>query len=227
MTFALTKFKAWGVEIDEPVTKKFMQFAHLSITAAATDVALDIGTDAGAFWTAALANGTYGTSVATPALAALQAIQAKARAYLGFQDGGLACRNVQSGGLKSITSSAGAGGAATEAMVVTGLGLAAADTIIGVTQKTKGANNLPLLGYTTQAANALTCVWSADPGAGAVVQVSVLRAGLVVTDGGYTVTVSNMRPVITMAASNGLTAYEMQLSWELKEAESPIYRIVG
>lgn len=76
--------------------------------------------------------------------------------------------------IQVYTSSAGAGGAATEAMTLTGL--AAADTILAVTQKTKGANNLPLLGYTTQAANALTCVWSADPGANAVVQVLVLKA---------------------------------------------------
>jgi hypothetical protein len=74
----------------------------------------------------------------------------------------------------TYTSSAGSGGAATEAMTLTGL--AAADTILAVTQKTKGANSLPLLGYTTQAANALTCVWSADPGANAVVVVTVRKA---------------------------------------------------
>lgn len=76
--------------------------------------------------------------------------------------------------IQVYTSSAGAGGAATEAMTLTGL--AAADTILAVTQKTKGANNLPLLGWSTQAANALTGVWSADPGAGAVIQVLVLKA---------------------------------------------------
>lgn len=72
------------------------------------------------------------------------------------------------------TSTAGAGGAATEAMVLTGL--AAADTIMAVHQKTKGANSLPLLGWSTQAANALTGIWSADPGAGAVIVVHVLKA---------------------------------------------------
>lgn len=75
--------------------------------------------------------------------------------------------------IKLFTSTAGAGGAATEAMVLTGL--LATDTILAVTQKTKGANNLPLLGYTTQAANALTGVWSANPGAGSVIIVTVLR----------------------------------------------------
>ena len=74
------------------------------------------------------------------------------------------------------TSSAGAGGAATEAMTLTGL--AAADTIVSVSQKTPGANNLPLLGWTTVAANALTCTWSANPGAGAVVVVKVKKAAI-------------------------------------------------
>lgn len=81
--------------------------------------------------------------------------------------------NTQNKALLSFTSSAGAGGAATEAMVLTGL--LSTDTIIAVTQKTKGANSLPLLGYTTQATNALTAVWSADPGANAVIVVTVLR----------------------------------------------------
>lgn len=76
--------------------------------------------------------------------------------------------------IKKFTSTAGAGGAATEAMVLTGL--LATDTILAVTQSVKGANNLPLLGYNTQAANALTAVWSANPGAGSVIVVTVLRA---------------------------------------------------
>lgn len=76
--------------------------------------------------------------------------------------------------IQVYASSAGAGGAATEAMVVTGL--AAGDTILAVTQSTKGANSLPLLGWSTQAANSLTGVWSANPGAGSVIQVLVLKA---------------------------------------------------
>jgi len=76
--------------------------------------------------------------------------------------------------IRVYESTAGAGGAATEAMVLTGL--AAADTILSVSQKTKGANNLPLLGWTTQAANALTAVWSANPGAGSVIIVTVKKA---------------------------------------------------
>lgn len=72
-----------------------------------------------------------------------------------------------------LTSAAGAGGAASAAMTVTGL--QTTDVIMSVSQKTKGANNLPLLGWTTQAANALTVQWSADPGAGSVIVVTVKR----------------------------------------------------
>lgn len=72
-----------------------------------------------------------------------------------------------------LTSAAGAGGAASAALTVTGL--KTTDVIMSVVQKTKGANNLPLLGWTTQAANALTVQWSADPGAGSVIVVTVKR----------------------------------------------------
>lgn len=75
--------------------------------------------------------------------------------------------------LLALSSSAGAGGAATEVMVVTGL--LSTDTILSVSQKTKGANSLPLLGFNTQVNNALTAVWSADPGAGSIILVAVKR----------------------------------------------------
>lgn len=74
----------------------------------------------------------------------------------------------------TFDSAASVGGAATEAMTVTGL--LATDKILAVTQSVKGAANLPLLGYNTQIANGLTAVWSATPGAGAVIKVTVLRA---------------------------------------------------
>ncbi len=80
------------------------------------------------------------------------------------------------GQVLQFTSTAGSGGGATEAMVLTGL--KTTDEILGVSQKTDGANSLPLLGWSTQAADALTGVWSADPGAGAVIQVMVKRVPL-------------------------------------------------
>lgn len=81
--------------------------------------------------------------------------------------------NTQNKALLSFTSSAGSGGGATEAMTLTGF--AATDTILSVSQKTPGGNSLPLLGYSTPATNALTGIWSADPGSGAVIVVTVLR----------------------------------------------------
>lgn len=72
-----------------------------------------------------------------------------------------------------VFTSAAGGGGATEVMTLTGF--LATDTILAVTQKTPGANSLPLLGYSTPATNALTAIFSADPGAGAVIIVSVKR----------------------------------------------------
>lgn len=70
-----------------------------------------------------------------------------------------------------VECAASAGGAATEVLVCTGL--AASDVILAVTQRVPGANSLPLLGYSTLATNAITGVWSANPGAGAIVRVTV------------------------------------------------------
>ncbi len=76
-------------------------------------------------------------------------------------------------GLVAITCNASVGGAATEALTCTGL--LTTDTILAVSQKTKGANSLPLLGWGTVVANGLTATWSANPGAGAVLVVGVKR----------------------------------------------------
>ena len=71
------------------------------------------------------------------------------------------------------TAAATAGGGATQVVAVTGL--AAADSILSVTQRVKGANSLPLLGWQAQGLNTLTLVYSADPGAGAIVEVLVKK----------------------------------------------------
>lgn len=72
-----------------------------------------------------------------------------------------------------VECGASAGGAATEALTCTGL--TATDTVLAVTQRVKGANSLPLLGYSTLGTNTITGVWSADPGANAVVRVLIRR----------------------------------------------------
>jgi hypothetical protein len=50
MAFALSKFKAYGLKTQGPTRVLGQQFVELHITAAATDVDLDIGDDAGTFW---------------------------------------------------------------------------------------------------------------------------------------------------------------------------------
>ncbi len=73
----------------------------------------------------------------------------------------------------ALSSAATMGSSATEAVAVTGL--LTTDTILAVSQVTPGGNSLPLLGYSTVINGGLTVIFSADPGAGAVVVVSVKR----------------------------------------------------
>lgn len=73
-----------------------------------------------------------------------------------------------------VGSSVGAGGAATEALTFEGL--KGEDQILAVIQRTPGANNLPLLGWSTQIDGGLTGIWSADPGAGAELDVVFRKA---------------------------------------------------
>lgn len=75
--------------------------------------------------------------------------------------------------IAKIDSSASLGGAAFETLVVTGL--LATDTILSVSQFTKGANSVAAIGWDTQANNSLKVYWTADPGVGAVVRVAYKR----------------------------------------------------
>lgn len=67
-----------------------------------------------------------------------------------------------------------AGGAATGNATATGL--LGTDTVLAVSQSTKGANSLPLLGYGAPATDAIPFVYSADPGASGVLRVLYSRA---------------------------------------------------
>ena len=94
-------------------------------------------------------------------------------ALLAEQATAINANNAADAKLVKYTAAATAGGAATEAVAVTGLG--ATDVIYSVSQRVKGANSLPLLGWQGQAANSLTLVYSADPGAGAIVEILVKK----------------------------------------------------
>lgn len=84
MAFALTRFEARSIDIASVTYKRGVQQVVMDITGSSADVDLDIGDDAGTFWTAAIANATYGT-LATNALAVLQKIVAQAAALVAVQ----------------------------------------------------------------------------------------------------------------------------------------------
>lgn len=79
MTFALTSFFADGVRFTGPGLVRASQKYSFTITAAATDVDLDIGDVTGTFWTAAQADATYGT-MATQVLTAVTGFEANCTA---------------------------------------------------------------------------------------------------------------------------------------------------
>jgi len=83
MAFAVTDYKAYGVDISEPVTKRAVQHLEMTITGLAADVDMDIGDQSGAFWTAAEADGTYGAT-ATACKAVIADIETKAAHRISF-----------------------------------------------------------------------------------------------------------------------------------------------
>jgi len=70
-----------------------------------------------------------------------------------------------------VECAAGSGGAASEALTCTGL--ATTDTILAVTQRVAGSNNVAIIGYSTLITNGLTVTYTANPGAGSVIRVLV------------------------------------------------------
>lgn len=76
--------------------------------------------------------------------------------------------------LFKLTSAASAGGGATENDVVV-TGLLTTDVILSVSQRVPGGNNLAPIGWADQKAGSLDLTWTGDPGAGAIVEVLVLR----------------------------------------------------
>ncbi len=76
MTFALTSFQAYGIEMDEPLTKRFKQIMVLTITSANSDLTLDLGAPSGTFWTA-----VSGTEPGTSALKTIANINTAAKQF--------------------------------------------------------------------------------------------------------------------------------------------------
>lgn len=73
MAFALVSAQAYGVEAEEPLNERYKQVLILQITAANTDIDLDLGDYAGTFW------GTVdGSEPGDTALKAIKDIQTRA-----------------------------------------------------------------------------------------------------------------------------------------------------
>lgn len=85
----------------------------------------------------------------------------------------LAANKLEKSKLVSYSSNVSVGGLATESMTITGL--QATDTILSVDQSVAGANNTAITAFGAPGADTLSVTWSADPGAGAVVKVLVLK----------------------------------------------------
>ncbi len=80
MAFALTSFLADGTPCIGASVEKAVQRVILTATGTTADIDLDIGDDTGTFWTAAIANATYG-EMATQALATLQKVITQATTW--------------------------------------------------------------------------------------------------------------------------------------------------
>jgi len=76
--------------------------------------------------------------------------------------------STSAGKVAAYVSTAGAGGASTEIMSVTGI--AATDTVLAITQD---SGTLPVIGWSTLGAAVITIDWGVDPGAGSIVRVLV------------------------------------------------------
>jgi hypothetical protein len=61
MAFALTDASFYKLDSGSPVAKRGLQVLEFKVTRGASDTDLDVGNVSGTFWTAAIADGTYGT----------------------------------------------------------------------------------------------------------------------------------------------------------------------
>jgi hypothetical protein len=224
MAFVLTKAQIYGIEAEEAVNKRYQQKAILTVTAANTDVDLDLGDlSPGTFW-----NAVDATSVGAAALSAFKDISSRAESFTGV--GGSSIAGYAQGDasipqVTALTSAASAGGSATETLTVTGL--LTTDTILGATIVEDGATPA----YIQEAAK--TCAvngqyivtFSADPGAGAEVRVIISRAVTAVQAGTYQLSMDatyTQMPNILFLSTDAPTSYVIELSWSLKAGEQPV-----
>lgn len=84
MAFALTDARLYKVEIPSAIDKRGLQGVEFTVTRGSSDTDLDIGNTSGTFWTAAIADGTYGPQ-ATKCLAEFQKFSAEIEAVVSCE----------------------------------------------------------------------------------------------------------------------------------------------
>lgn len=218
MTRVVTEYEAFGVYRDEALTRQPFQFLRLKGTAAATDTAFDLGTFAGTFW-----GQVDDTATGLAALKALKDINTKLKTFHTIGGLGVIEKTKIGASLVIVSGAVGSGSASA---TVTATGLLTTDTIVAVTQRVKGANSLPLLGWSGQLADQLTAVYSADPGANAILDILVQRENGVPGDGQVKLAMdgtNTLIPNLTYKSADAPTAFDILLGWLLKEGEQPTF----
>lgn len=222
MTFAITGYKAYGVEGEEPISSKcYQQFLTLNITAANTDTDMDIGDYVagalGTFWTAA-----DDSDEGLAALKLIRQICARAASFQGVAGLSAYAQQAAAGAIAYYDSAAATGGAASEALTVTGL--AAADTILSITPRV--TSGFGVIAFNTQVLNGVTVVCQGNITASAVFRVAVLKAASGSPQaGGYTLSVANLAPNLAFVSGSAPTSIALTLSWELQTGVAPLYAV--
>lgn len=222
MAFAVTKVQAYGIEAEEALNKRYRQYMILTITAANTDVDLDLGDNQsgslGTFWTA-----VTGTDTGAGALLAIQDIVTRAESFDSF-GGNFMDRGQVDTQIQTILSGASTGGGTAETLTLSGA--LTTDTVIAATIGVAGATAAYLRAAATSIAvsGAYPVTFSADPGTGLKVLVALKRAAGTFTPGAgtYTVSYANKTPNILFASGDAPTAYEITLKWILVPQVGPV-----
>lgn len=223
MTFVLTKVQTYGIEAEEPLNKRYRQYMVLTITAANTDIALDLGSNQsgslGTFWTA-----VSGTATGAGALQAIQDIVTRAD-YFDSIGGNFMSRSQGDGSFASVVmlnSTASTGGSASETLALSGA--ATGDTVLSayLVAGPTGSVVMQRAASSIATANLFPVVFSGDPGNSAVVRVQLLRTGTTPDAGTYQVSYANKTPNILFASGDAPTSYSVVLKWILQPQTGPV-----
>lgn len=224
MAFAVTGYKAYGVEGEEPLSSHcYQQFLTLDITALDTDIDMDLGSfeegSLGTFWTEA-----DGSAIGLAALKVLRQIVARAASFQYY--GGLSEYSGSASPQLVVLEGTTAGGNAAEAVALSGL--TSSDVIVSIRLFDDGPNNVTLAAATTggvvaAGAGAATITFSGDPGAGAIVQVLVEKAAAPASS--VAVAMKNMTPEFTFASGDAPEAISVTLCWNLQNGVAPLHSV--